>query len=108
MFAVTETQEVRMKYIVLDPRTFAFIVGTRAALAVGVGLLVAGRLAAARRRTIGAALVAVGAVTTIPAAISVMRGLRRSSRSRRGNFSADRDTGLIGATRFPRKGDEIV
>jgi hypothetical protein len=94
-----------MKYIVLDPRTFAFIVGTRVALAVGVGLLVAGRLAAARRQTIGAALVAVGAVTTIPAAISVMRGLRRS---RRGNFSADRDTGLIGATRFPRKGDEII
>ena len=48
-----------------------FIVGTRAALAAGVALLVSDRLSRSQRRSIGAALVAVGALTTIPAALAV-------------------------------------
>ena len=44
-----------MRSIVLDPPTFAFVVGTRVALAAGIGLLVSERLPAARRRAIGAA-----------------------------------------------------
>ena len=48
-----------------------FIVGTRAALAAGVALLVSDRLSRGQRRSIGAALVAVGAVTTIPAAMAL-------------------------------------
>ena len=48
-----------------------FIVGTRAALAAGVALLVSDRLSRSQRRSIGAALLAVGAVTTVPAAMAV-------------------------------------
>ena len=58
-----------------DPRlTFPelmFIVATRAALAAGVALLVSRRLSRRQRRSIGTALVAFGAVTTIPAAIAL-------------------------------------
>jgi hypothetical protein len=93
-----------MRSLVLNPPTFAFVVVTRAALAAGVGLLVSEKLPAARRRAIGAALLAVGAVTTVPAAISVMRGLRRSRSL--SPQAVNRDERLIGATRFPRKGDD--
>ena len=48
-----------------------FVVGTRAALAAGVALLVSDRLSRSQRRAIGAALLAVGAVTTVPAAMAV-------------------------------------
>ena len=48
-----------------------FVVGTRAALAAGVALLVSDRLSRSQRRSIGAALLAVGAVTTVPAAMAV-------------------------------------
>lgn len=92
-----------MKSVVLSFPTFAFILGTRAALAAGIGLLVAGRLPLSRRRSIGAALVAIGAATTIPAAMSVARSVRRQRRG-----SVDRDERLIGAVRLPRKGDDDV
>ncbi len=49
-----------------------FVVGTRAALAAGVALLVAGRLSDKQRRAIGATLVAIGAVTTVPALMAVI------------------------------------
>ena len=48
-----------------------FIVGTRAALAAGVALLASGSLSRSQRRSIGAALIGVGAVTTIPAAMAL-------------------------------------
>ena len=98
-------EEYSMKHLVLNPPTFAFIVGTRVALGVGIGLLLSERLPAERRRTIGTALLAVGAATTVPAAISVLRGLRRSQR-RGMSVPVSRDEGLIGATRYPRKGDD--
>jgi hypothetical protein len=89
-----------MRNLVLNVPTFAFIVSTRAALAAGVGLLVAEKFPIARRRAIGAGLVAVGALTTIPAVMSLRRNLRK------GNGSAvSQDKRLIGATRFPRRGD---
>jgi hypothetical protein len=93
-----------MRSLVLNPPTLAFVVGTRAALAAGIALLVSEKLPAARRRAIGTALVAVGAATTVPAVISIMRaGRRPRSLSPQ---SVNRDEGLIGATRFPRKGDD--
>jgi hypothetical protein len=58
----------------LNPRTFGFLVGTRAALAFGLGLLVASRLPESRRRRLGLALVGLGAATTVPA----VKMLRRS------------------------------
>jgi hypothetical protein len=48
------------------------IVATRAALGVGMGLLLADKLGD-RRRQLGTILVAVGAITTIPAAMALMR-----------------------------------
>lgn len=51
----------------LRPAWLGFIVGTRAALAFGVGLLMADRIPEPRRRPIALALIAFGAATTIPA-----------------------------------------
>lgn len=60
-----------MQKLRLDPRLLAFVVGTRAALAFGAGLLLADRIPQPRRRTLGLALIAIGAGTTIPAAMGV-------------------------------------
>ena len=49
-----------------------FVVGTRALLAAGVALLVAGRLNDKQRKLIGTTLVAIGAVTTVPALMAVL------------------------------------
>jgi multisubunit Na+/H+ antiporter MnhB subunit len=57
--------------LILSPPLLGFVVGTRVALAFGLGLLVSDRIPARRRRTLGFTLVAIGAVTTIPAAMSV-------------------------------------
>jgi hypothetical protein len=94
-----------MKNVLLSLPTLGFIVSTRAALGVGIGLLVADRLSAQRRRAVGATLIAVGAATTVPAALSVVRSLRRSKK-RDLSSPIGRDERLIGATRFPRKGDD--
>jgi cyanate permease len=48
-----------------------FVIGTRAALAAGVALLVSGRFSERQRRIIGTVLVGIGAVTTVPAAMMV-------------------------------------
>ena len=70
-----------MNELVLSPPLLGFVVGTRAALGFGLGLLLASRIPEARRRTVGLALVAVGAATTIPAALSVFGHRRRSERT---------------------------
>lgn len=67
-----------MKAVTMSPPTLVFVVATRAALAFGVGMLVANRLPRSRRTAIARALIAVGALTTIPAALAV----KRQSRSR--------------------------
>jgi hypothetical protein len=46
-----------------------FIAGTRAALGAGLALLLADKLSASSRRAVGITLVAIGAATTIPAAL---------------------------------------
>ena len=93
-----------MKKVILDLPTFAFVVSTRAALGAGIGLLLSEKVPATRRRRIGATLVAIGAATTIPAAMSVIRSVRRAGATSR----VDRDERLVGATRFARKGDDDV
>ena len=65
-----------MKRLDLSFPEFGFIVATRAALGAGIGLLLSQRLPRRRRKAVGAALVAVGALTTIPAAFAI-RGARR-------------------------------
>src|SRR5262245_27491740 len=65
--------------LVLRPSLFGFVVATRAGLAFGVGLLVAGRIPEPRRRTIALALIGVGAATTCPAVRGVL-GSRTETR----------------------------
>ena len=57
--------------LILNPPLLGFIVGTRAALAFGLGLLLANEIPESRRRAVGLALVGIGVATTIPAAMSV-------------------------------------
>ena len=97
-----------MKNVLLSLPTLGFIVSTRAALGVGIGLLISERLPAERRRAIAASLIAIGAATTVPAAMSVIRSVRRSKRREEMRSSIGRDQRLIGATRFPRKGDDDI
>jgi len=89
-----------MKTVVLNVPMFGFAVATRAALGVGIGLLLADKLPAARRKVVGAALVAAGALTTIPIARTVFRGGRGSN--------VGQDDKLIGASRYPRMGNEYI
>lgn len=50
---------------------FGFVVATRAALGAGIGLLAAGRLRSRDRQRLGAVLLAIGVLTTIPAAFLI-------------------------------------
>ena len=51
----------------------ALIGGTRAALGAGLALLLADRLSAEQRRAVGWTLLGVGAITTIPIAVQLLR-----------------------------------
>lgn len=62
-----------MKKLVLSPPEFGFVVATRVALAFGIGLLVSRKLSESRARVVGGSLVAVGVLTTIPAAVALLR-----------------------------------
>ena len=93
-----------MKEVSLPLPLLGFVVATRAALGVGIGLLIAEKLPLRRRRSVGAALVALGAATTVPAAISVIRGIGRADDREQAAIGYDR--GLTGATRLARKGDD--
>ena len=54
------------------------IAATRGMLGVGIGLLVAERVPRGRRRVVGTALAAIGALTTVPLAFRVFRPHRTS------------------------------
>jgi hypothetical protein len=62
----------KMKRLNLPAPAFFFIVGTRALLGAGVGLLVSDKLARKQRRAVGVTLVGLGALTTIPAILSLL------------------------------------
>lgn len=80
-----------------------FTIATRAALAAGLALTFGDRLPARQRRTVGTALIAVGAATTIP----IVSWLVHRRAVRRGP-GVEIDPTLAGSTRFPRKGDELL
>ena len=67
-----------MKSVLLSLPAFGFVVATRAALGVGIGLLMSDRIPPSRRRTVGRALVALGAATTVPAVLALREGRRRA------------------------------
>lgn len=75
--------EVTMKRLNLSLPELGFVVATRAALGAGIGLLAADKLRHARRRNVGWTLVAVGVLTTIPAALAVFGGGLKSWRPSR-------------------------
>ena len=64
-----------MRNVVLKLPTFGFVVATRAALGVGLGLLLSKQMSEGRRKRVGMALVALGAAATVPAAMAVFRGV---------------------------------
>lgn len=57
------------------------IAGTRTALGVGIGLLVARKLRESVRRSAGLTLLVVGALSTIPLAAKVVSGVRHAQAS---------------------------
>jgi len=66
-----------------------FVVGTRAALAFGVGLLLADRIPEPRRRALALSLIGFGAATTIPALKAVWSSNHEVSTTRRLHQVAD-------------------
>jgi hypothetical protein len=60
-----------MKFVELSTSTLFFVVGTRVALGLGLGLLLADRISPEQRRRLALGLIGFGAVTTIPAARAV-------------------------------------
>jgi hypothetical protein len=63
-----------MNKLLLNLPTFAFVVGTRVMLGVGVGLLLSDRVSPQRRRHLALTLISIGAATTIPALMAIRRG----------------------------------
>ena len=78
-----------MRTVTLPLPVFGFTILTRAALAAGVGLLLADRIPRERRRHIGLALIAVGAATTIPIVRWLSRGLDNGIEAYRRDAVAD-------------------
>ena len=61
----------------------ALVAGTRAALGIGLGLLLADRLSPGQRRAAGWPLLLIGALSTIPLAFEILGGQRLSVSSER-------------------------
>ena len=57
----------------------ALVVGTRAALGAGLGLLLAGCLPESDRKAVGWTLLMVGAATTVPLAFEVVGKIRNAT-----------------------------
>jgi hypothetical protein len=81
-----------MSLVHISTRTLGLVVGTRAALAFGVGLLLADRIPEARRRTLAFTLIAIGAATTAPLAWEVLGSRRRQLGSGDMTVRPDPDT----------------
>ena len=69
--ALVDRRRLAMNNIVLSRPQLGFVVATRAALGFGIGQLASSRLDRDRRRVLGGMLVAVGALTTIPAVLLI-------------------------------------
>ena len=83
-----------MRQIPLAIPEEALIAGTRGAIGAGLGLLASGRINKTKRRAIGWTLLAVGALTAIPAARRLL-----GSRSILGYRGVNGARGVVTATR---------
>jgi hypothetical protein len=63
--------------VLLRVPEIGFIAGTRIALGAGLGLILADKLNADQRKGAGWVLLAIGALTTIPLVVSVVRRARQ-------------------------------
>jgi hypothetical protein len=68
-----------MRETTLSAPELLLIAGTRVALGVGIGMLIANRMSNERRKGTGTALLLVGAITTIPLAMIVFAKRERES-----------------------------
>jgi hypothetical protein len=73
-----------MRQTTLRATDLMLLIGTRVALGVGIGLLLATRLNERARRGAGVALLAVGALTTVPMALNIRAGSQRRLESEGG------------------------
>ena len=73
-----------MKTATMSGPELALILGTRVALGIGIGLLLASKLDSGTRRGAGVALLGLGALSTIPLAMEV---LSHSAEPDRGSVS---------------------
>jgi hypothetical protein len=80
--ATLEVSEVTVKRLDLSFPEFGFVVATRAALGAGIGLLLADKLGRCNRRRVGATLLALGVLTTIPAVFMLFGRGRAAERKR--------------------------
>jgi len=71
-----------MSKLVLNVPIFGLAVATRAAIGVGIGLLIADRMPADRRRRVAIALLSIGAATTVPIVNAILRGTARAAEQR--------------------------
>jgi uncharacterized membrane protein YfcA len=62
-----------MRHVDIPIHELAFVAGTRGMAGAGLGLLLAGYLKPETRKTVGWTLLALGALTTVPSARSVLR-----------------------------------
>ena len=67
-----------MRRISLRVPEIGFIAGTRAALGAGLGLLLADRLNRRQSRKVGRVLLTIGAVTTVPLVVKLIRKAKES------------------------------
>jgi hypothetical protein len=93
-----------MRAVTLPLPKLGFVIATRAMLAAGLALVFGSRLPPEQRRRVGLTLVAIGAAATVPAVWWISRSLGRPRPSQ----GVEYDPRLKGATRFPRKGDDIL
>ena len=71
-----------MKSLELNLPTFGFVVATRAMIGAGLGLLLSERIPEPQRRRAGLILLGIGAASTLPAILSIRRGLRDAPHNR--------------------------
>jgi len=60
----------------LNKLDLIMLVGTRAMLGAGIGMLVAGKLSGDARRAVGRTLLGIGAATTVPLALRIFGSQR--------------------------------